>query len=223
MATNVRFTRVISLGDFGSDCEGVGRALIREGSAGVTLSAFNDQTTERRRTWNAQKRDWLKKYERKLGEPFSVDGVYGRGVHETLEPHFDAMAAKMMADWRPPPPPLIEPKQGFDSLHESLWRIYSTGRSMELFDLGTWNPRSTLPSGAKSDHAVYPAFAFDLGFDPDIGWEHDIARAFFHICLKTSSVEYVILGNRIGYRRTGTIGSYGSGDHYNHIHVSGNR
>jgi hypothetical protein len=220
---NVRFTRVISLGDVGSDCEGVGRALIREGSAGVTLSAFNDQTTERRRTWNAQKRDWLKKYERALGDPFSVDGIYGRGVHEELKPHFDAMAAKLMADWRPPPPPLIEPVQGFNSLHESLWQVYSTGRSMHLFDLGTWNPRSRLPSGAPSDHAVHPAFAFDLGLDPDIGWEHDTARAFFYICLKTPAVEYVILGNRIGYRRTGTVGLYGSGDHYNHVHVSGNR
>jgi hypothetical protein len=220
---NVRFTRVLSLGATGSDCEGVARALIREGSAGVTLTAFNKQTQERRRTWNTQHQDWLKKYERKLGEPFSVDGVYGRGVHEELEPHFDSLAAKLMADWRPPPPPLIEPEQGFHRLHESLWDIYSVGRRMDLFDLGCWNPRSTLPSGAKSDHAVYPAFAFDLGFDPDIGFEHDIARAFFYIALKRVAVEYVILGNRIGFRRTGTVQFYGSGGHLNHVHVSGNR
>ena len=221
---NVRFTRVLNLQvPPGSDCEGVARALIREGSAGVTLTAFNGQTLQRRQTWNEQKKDWLKKFERKLGAPFSVDGVYGRGVHEMLEPHFDARGAKMMLDWRPPPPPLIEPVQGFEKLHESLWDIYSVGRRMDLFDLGCWNPRSTLPSGKPSDHAVLPAFAFDLGFDPDIGWEHDIARAFFHIALERSSVEYVILGTRIGFRRTGTIQFYGGGGHLNHVHVSGNR
>lgn len=220
---NVRFTRVLGEGAQGSDCEGVARALIREGSAGVTLTAFNEQTTTRRRTWNAQKMDWLRKYERKLGEPFSVDGIYGRAVHEKLEPHFDARAAEMMAEWKPPPPPLVEPIQGFDSLHQSLWSIYSLGRNMHLFDLGTWNPNSTLPSGAKSDHAVYPAYAFDLGFDPDIGWKHDVARSFFYACLHRLEVEYVILGDRIGFRRTGTVQTYGSGGHWNHVHVSGNR
>ena len=220
---SVRFTRVLSEGDQGSDCEGVARALIREGSAGVTLTSFNKQTLERRRTWNVQKMDWLKKFERSLGDPYSVDGIYGRAVHEKLEPHFDALATQMMKDWKPPPPPLIEPAQGFDSLHQSMWSIYSLGRNMHLFDLGTWNPRSTLPSGAKSDHAVYPAYAFDLGFDPDIGWEHDVARSYFYAALHRPEVEYVILGSKIGFRRTGTVQYYGSGGHYNHVHVSGNR
>jgi hypothetical protein len=220
---NVRFTRVLGEGAQGSDCEGVARALIREGSAGVTLAAFNEQTVARRRTWNAQHMDWLRKYERKLGPPFTADGIYGRAVHEKLERHFDARARELMAMWKPPPPPLIEPIQGFEKLHESLWEIYSTGRRLGLHDLGCWNPNSTLPSGLPSDHAVYPAFAFDLGFDPDIGWAHDEARAFFYVAMRKPSVEYVILGGRIGYRRTGTIAPYTYGGHMNHVHVSGNR
>ncbi len=219
----VRFTRAIALGMEGSDCEGVARALIREGSAGVTLAAFGKQTLARRRTWNEQKRDWLKKYETKLGDPFSVDGIYGRAIHERLEKHFDVLAAKYMSEWKPPPPPLIEPVQGFDALHRSLWDIYSVGRRMGLFDLGVYNPQSNLPSGAPSDHAVYPAYALDLGFDPDIGFEHDAARAFFYVALKRPEVEYIILGNRIGYRRTGLVSYYGYGAHSNHAHVSGNR
>lgn len=217
----VRFTRIISLGDQGSDCEGVSRALIREGSAGVTLEAFNKQTQTRRRTWNLQKVDWLKKFEKKTGH--KADGIYGKWVHEDLEPHFDALGAKYMQTWKPPPPPLIEPVQGFDSLSSTLHDIYSVGRRMDLFDLGTWNPSSTLPSGNPSDHSVHPAFAFDLGFDPDIGFQHDIARAYFYIALKRPQVEYVILGNRIGDRRTQMVNYYGYGAHENHVHVSGNR
>ncbi len=219
----VRYTRAIGKDMQGSDCEGVARALIRQGSAGVTLSAFNAQTPERRRTWNTQKMDWLKKYETKLGDPFSVDGIYGRAVHERLESHFDDLATKYMAEWKPPPPPLVEPVQGWAYLHSSLWDIYSVGRRMDLFDLGTYNPASRLPSGAPSDHAVFPPYAFDLGFDPDTGYEHDIARAFFGICMRRPEVEYVILGNRIGTRRTGLINYYGYGGHSNHVHVSGNR
>jgi hypothetical protein len=219
----VRFTRVLTLGDTGSDCEGVARALIREGSAGVTLTAFNKQTNERRETWNDQKCDWLKKYERKLGDPFSVDGIYGKAVHLELTPHFDALAASMMLTWRPPPPPLVEPKQGWHTLHNSLYQIYSIGRQMGLFDLGTYNPASDLPSGNPSDHSVYPAYAFDLGIDPDIGYDHDVGRAYFSICMRTPAVEYVILGTKIGQRRTGLISYYGYGGHQNHVHVSGNR
>lgn len=222
-APNVRYTRVLTEGCQGSDCEGVGRALVREGSAGITLEAFNTQTVGRRRTWNAQKMQWLRKYELALGAPFTADGIYGRGVHEKLEPFFDARARQLMAEWKPPPPPLIEPAQGFEKLHESLWRIYTIGRQLHLFDLGCWNPNSTLPSGRPSDHAVYPAYAFDLGFDPDIGWQHDEARAFFHIAMDRPEVEYVILGGKIGFRRTGTVQSYTYGGHMNHVHVSGNR
>lgn len=219
----VRFTRVISLGDTGSDCQGVGRALIREGSAGVTLTAFNKQTPERRNTWNEQKVDWLKKYEKKLGDPYTVDGIYGRGAHIKLTPHFDPLAEKMMEAWRPPPPPLVMPKQGWQYLHNSLYEIYSIGIRMGLFDLGTFNPNSDLPSGEPSDHSVYPAFAFDLGIDPDIGYDHPIGRAYFQICMTRPEVEYVILGTKIGYRRTGLINYYGYGAHSNHVHVSGNR
>jgi len=216
----VRFTRVIGPDDTGADVEGVARALCREGS-GATLSAFAKQTVERRQTWNQQKQDWLKKFEKTQG--VKPDGIYGKWIHGELSPHFDAKAISLMDTWKPPPPPLIEPRQGFDSLHRSLWDIYSVGRRLDLFDLGTYNPDSNLPSGNPSDHAVYPAYAFDLGINPDIGFEHDLARSFFYIALKRPEIEYVILGNRIGYRRTGLVSYYGYGGHENHAHCSGNR
>lgn len=229
---DVRFTRVIGPGDEGTDCEGVARALIRQGSAGVTLAAFTAQTIERRRTWNAQHRDWLMKYERTLGGDFSVDGIYGRGVHEELEPHFDPMAADLMARWKPELPPLIEPRQGFASLHSSLHEPYSMGRRMGLFDLGTYNSKSRLPSsGRLSDHASSrtgatvpspPAMAFDLGFDPDTGFLHDTARAFFFAMTVWPTVEYVILGDRI-WTEEGGVHPYTFGGHGGHVHVSGFR
>lgn len=143
----------------------------------------------------------------------------------------DAYARWVYRTWtapkpRPIPPPLVEPTQGFDSLHSSLWSVYSLGRSMGLEpDLGTYNPGSTLPSGSPSDHAVYPAYAFDLGFNPDIGWQHDVARSYFYAVMGKAEVEYVILGDRIWSRPRASEGirPYSGGGHSNHVHVSGNR
>lgn len=143
----------------------------------------------------------------------------------------DAYAKWVYRTWtapppKPIPPPLVEPKQGFDSLHKSLWGTYSLGIQMGLEpDLGTYNAASFLPSGTPSDHAVNPAYAFDLGFEPDIGWQHPVARSFFYAVMGKMEVEYVILGDRIWSRPRAAEGirTYMSGGHLNHVHVSGNR
>jgi len=125
-------------------------------------------------------------------------------------------------------PALIEPYQGFGSLDSSLWEIYTLGREMGLNDgpgyaSGTYNPGSTLPSGAPSDHAVGPpAFAFDLDIGPDTGFQNVPARNFFWAATHDPRVEYVILGYQIWSQSQG-LHSYGSGDHMNHVHVSGIR
>jgi hypothetical protein len=117
------------------------------------------------------------------------------------------------------------PNQGWRSLHSSLHKAYTIGRSYGFSDLGTYNGASLLPSGARSDHAVYPAFAFDLGIDPDLGWYHEKARQYVQHLANNAyelGVEYVILGDKIWSRYNGW-GYYGSGGHMNHIHVSGVR
>ena len=106
------------------------------------------------------------------------------------------------------------------SLHHSLWESYAEAlRTPGLFSLGTYNPDSRLPSGLPSDHAVYPAYAFDIGFDPDTGWNNPVARAYAEKTAKRPEVEYVILGNRIHIN--GAWKAYSGGGHLNHIHVSG--
>lgn len=139
----------------------------------------------------------------------------------------DAYAKWVYRTWtapKPKPPPLVQPTQGFASLEPALWRLYSTGRTMGLEpDLGTFNPTSTLPGGGPSDHSVFPANAFDLGFDPDIGFAHPVARAFFNVCVGDPDCGYVILGDRIWSRARADEGirPYTAGGHLNHVHVSG--
>lgn len=118
-----------------------------------------------------------------------------------------------------PPPPAVPPVA---SLHPSLWAAYADALTTPgLFSLGTYNPDSRLPSGLPSDHAVYPAYAFDIGFDPDTGWNHPVARPYAERTARRFEVEYVILGNRIHI--DGVWRAYTSGGHYNHVHVSGRR
>ena len=118
-----------------------------------------------------------------------------------------------------PPPPVAPPVA---SLHPSLWAAYAEALATPgLFSLGTYNPDSRLPSGLPSDHAVYPAYAFDIGFDPDIGWQHPVARPYAEKTARRYEVEYVILGDRIHI--DGVWRTYRSGGHFNHVHVSGRR
>jgi len=154
------------------------------------------------------------------------------GVSHAGEPVFDSVcldllhqAAELPAPGELPtlkPGHLIEPKQGFDSLHPSLHEAYSLGRTMGLSDLGTYNPASTLPGGGKSDHAFFPAWAFDLGIEPDTGFANPVARAFFEAMVDRPDVEYVILGDKIWSRSRG-LHAYTAGGHLNHVHLSGIR
>ena len=122
----------------------------------------------------------------------------------------------------PPPPVLVQPTQGWASLHPSLHELFSIGRNMGMSDLGTFNATSRLPSGGPSDHAVWPAMAFDLGVDPDTGFDNAVGRAFFWIAVSNPAVEYVILGDKIYSRARGFHG-YTGGGHSNHLHCSGLR
>lgn len=165
-----------------------------------------------------------------------ASGAIGYGTANRLWPFVDAYGRWVYWRWDAPPPepkppptlPLIEPHQGFESLVEFLWDEYSTGIRMGLKDgpgtaSGTYNKDSRLPSGAKSDHAFWPSFAFDLDIVRYTGWSNDNARAFFYYCVGRPRLNYVILGNKIWSKaREGEgVRPYYGGGHDNHVHVSG--
>lgn len=148
-------------------------------------------------------------------------GVFNQETLDELWCYMDAYARWKYRLFRPPIR-LVEPRQGWKSLDRSLWEAYSIGRNMGMPDLGTYNPMSRLPSGARSDHAVYPAMAFDLGVSPANGYANPTGKAFFQRMVGREEVEYVILGNKI-WSRTRGLHTYYGGGHDNHCHVSGIR
>lgn len=95
---------------------------------------------------------------------------------------------------------------------------YIAKRTIHNFrDLGAYNPKSTLPgSGKPSDHASNPAYAFDVGGDPQS------LEQFFNMMAARPGVEYVIYRNKI-WSRTRGLHAYTSGGHDTHVHVSGVR
>ncbi|MBA3745242.1 hypothetical protein [Sporichthya sp.] len=153
----------------------------------------------------------------------SQSGVIGPVTHDLIYDHMDDLAVRLLKEYAASVRPrLVEPNQGFNSLHSSLWEAYTIGRRMGLSDLGTYNPASRLPSGAPSDHAVNPAMAFDLGFSPGTGWNNITARAFAEKMAGRAETEYVILGDRIWSRDRGWR-RYSYGGHEGHVHCSGIR
>ena len=128
---------------------------------------------------------------------------------------------------------LVEPRQGFDSLHSDLWLAYSMGRKRNFTDLGTYANKS-------GDHGYKPAWAFDLGRKNRFffkGWNYLVARrlALYYVeNYKALNIEYVILGRRIwsrwgaNQRRWDAENGWhpltsGDTSHDFHIHVSGTR
>ena len=116
---------------------------------------------------------------------------------------------------------LVEPVQGFDSLHHSLHLAYSMGRKRGFTDLGTYVDKpGDLGAGP-------PAWAFDLGrVDRFLykGWSYLKARRLAKLYVKehrSLNIEYVILGRRIWSRTYGWHAYTRDSSHDFHIHVSG--
>lgn len=117
--------------------------------------------------------------------------------------------------------PLLAPRQGFPSLHPSLWRLYTLARRAGLRDLGTYNPRATLPGGGRSDHAYGPpAWAFDVGSGPA-----ELLRYVFEAAVGRPEVDYTILEGvaqpLIWSRAKGGPRPYRGDPTSPHVHVSG--
>jgi hypothetical protein len=231
--TPARFTRVLRRGDTGTDVQAISRAYIRANLwPQMTLTKFGKLPVKTRLTFDANRAGAQRRLEKQLGA--KRDGIYARSSHEELVARgvFDSTSIRLLKTWKPPEPPLIEPKQGFDSLHPSLHRVYTMGRMRSFTDLGTYNPKATLPGSTNlSDHASSkdcakvpspPAKAIDFGIEPDTGWENREAREFVLAIWERPEIEYVILGDKIAIRGEG-IRPYTAGGHLNHIHISGNR
>jgi len=169
-------------------------------------------------------------------EGIQASGAIGQKTADYLWLFVDAYGRATYKLWEAPkpipkPPPvldLIRPYQGWDSLHASLYEEYSMGIHVGFKDgpgyaSGTYNKSSTLPSGARSDHAYYPAYAFDLDIIQHTGWSNLTARSYFYTQIGRIGISYVILGNRIwsASRASEGVRYYYGGGHDNHVHVSG--
>ena len=219
MTTALPFHGALKLGSRGPAVEAAKRALYRALDDGAKWRGFIKQAAAVRRTFGPFFRRDLLNYQRQL--TITADGTFNLPTLRSLElsGHFDALARGLWLK-QYAHPQLIEPTQGFASLHRELWEDYSVGREMGLTDEGTYNPASRLPSGKPSDHAAYPAWAFDLGFAPENGWENGSARGFFQHLIGRPEIHYVILGDKIWSRERG-VHAYTAGGHDGHVHTSG--
>lgn len=135
--------------------------------------------------------------------------------------------AELFARYRKKHKRLVEPVQGFDSLHDSLWLAYSMGRKRGFTDLGTY-VNKPLDHGGKPSRRGPPAWAFDLGRKDRFmfkGWDYLKARSLVRLYVKEHkalNIEYVILGHKIWSRGQGwRYFPDSGGSHSFHIHVSG--
>lgn len=204
----------------GSDVEAVGRALCRAGVF-INIRVFNRMPMKWRRTMGERRMNALMKFKAKKALKNKHKRVYDEYAHRRLLRYFDGKAHDLYRDCKPapiePPNKLVMPNQGWGSLVKYLWPDYSEARNLGMTDLGTYNPASTLPSGAKSDHAYYPAKAFDVGFS---GYPNKIAYDYFKRHIGDPDCKYIIYGTLIWSRARG-LHAYTSGGHFNHIHYSG--
>lgn len=220
-------TRTLQVGSVGKDVEAAKRTVCRYLKNGK-LRTVAEKPELVRRTFGPFFAADVVRARRQAG--FDLRPIFGPAFLEFLVKRGapDALAIDLFNQYRdglkppaPPKPKLVEPRQGFGSLHRSLWEAYSIGRNAGLTDLGTHNPASRLPSGRPSDHAVYPAYAFDLGIPSSRGFDDPVGRAYVNRIAGRPEVEYIILGNRI-YSR-GAWRPYTYGGHETHAHVSGVR
>lgn len=107
---------------------------------------------------------------------------------------------------------------GSDSLVEAGRGLMGYALSQGFTNLGTHNPASRLPGGGVSDHAKFPAEAFDIGGFSG-GYSNARARQMFNWLIRQPGVKYAILGDKIWTRGRG-LHAYTAGGHDTHIHVS---
>lgn len=212
---------IAKIGTSGADVEALTRASFRYLEDWAGLASFDKQPARRKRRYDRWDRDRVKRIQKLADLPQT--GVIGPYTFGVLVDHMDIRARALYVQYarsvKPKPARLVEPQQGFGALHQVLWPAFSEGRRRGLTDLGVYNP-SAANKAMNSDHAVYPSFAFDLGFSPQTGWQHLKARAFAIWTAGRPEVRYTILGDRIYSSRYKVWGRYYRGGHLGHVHVS---
>lgn len=123
---------------------------------------------------------------------------------------------------------LVEPRQGWGSLHSSLHLAYSMAIRRGFLDLGTFVPK---PGDHGWDRNRRMAMAFDVGRENRFffkGFNYLVARRYANLLVKNYKalgIRYVILGDRIWHRDVGRwvyFDNYAHDrSHDFHIHVSG--
>lgn len=121
---------------------------------------------------------------------------------------------------------LVEPVQGWGSLHATLHLAYSMGRKRGFTDLGTYVNK---PGDHGWDDIHRMARAFDLGRKNRFfnkGWNYLVARRLAKLYVQhhqALAIDYVILGMKVWSREKPYWHPLTTGDtsHMFHIHVSG--
>ena len=120
---------------------------------------------------------------------------------------------------------LVEPRQGFDSLHDSLHLAYSMGRKRGFTDLGTY-VNKPLDHGWRDD--IRMARAFDLGRADGGFWRRQYGQLmtwrYVRMLVKNYKplgIDYVIYRNKIWSRHRGWHYYGPDTSHFWHVHVSG--
>lgn len=218
-----KLARTLKVGCYGTDVYAAKRTVakglkdgpVKEGKVGRTFGPFF-----RTRVNNLRKKFGMK--QTGVFDQPMLDRCVDEGLVDNYSEWLFSVAYKARVPAPIPPAyPLEEPYQGFDSLSKILWPLYSVGIKMGLRDgpgtaSGTYNPASRLPSGRKSDHAYYPARAFDLDTTKIKSAQ---AWKYFNHCVGKPEVEYVIYETKIWSRSRG-LHTYTAGGHGDHVHVS---
>jgi hypothetical protein len=120
---------------------------------------------------------------------------------------------------------LVEPRQGWGSLHKSMWLAYSMGRKRGYTDLGTYVDKP-LDHGWDDVHRM--ARAYDLGRRSPKFWQRAFgqkaARAYLQLLIdnhEALGIDYVIYRDKIWSRAHGWHYYGPDKSHFWHIHVSG--
>jgi hypothetical protein len=120
---------------------------------------------------------------------------------------------------------LVQPRQGWGSLHSSLHLAYSMARVRKFTDLGTY-VNKPLDHGWRDD--IRMARAFDLGREDKRFWQRQYGQLmtwrYVRLLVKNHvalGIDYVIYRDKIWSRNRGWHRYGPDRSHFWHIHVSG--
>jgi len=141
-----------------------------------------------------------------------------------------ATYGSLQAQYRARHGKLVQPRQGWNSLHPDLWLAYSMGRKRGYDDVGTYANKPGDHSWGDRHGEPGMALAFDLrrpGWNGRYGWGWLNARRLARFYVKHAyalNLNYVICGRKYASRRTGFRWvplTTGDTSHDWHLHVSG--